>query len=168
MGSCNAGPVGSCAVVGCYPSRGPTRCMGNSCMCQHGYCEAGAALKECRAQVGTCAVLPCSPTAHGGIAATECINGYCLCHTGYHAGGADGKICERGWWPPKETAMIANNTGLRGTIMSDAQPEVLATTEAYNPYMTNGSTAEALAMIFFGMALMITWIECVNCCKTMH
>jgi len=37
-----------------------------------------------------------------------------------------------------------------------------------NPYMTNGATAEALAFIFFGMALVITIIECKNCCKQMH
>lgn len=50
----------------------------------------------------------------------------------------------------------------------DISPVVTHVGVEPNPYMSNGATAEALALIFFGMALMITWIECVNCCKTMH
>mmetsp|Transcript_1346 Transcript_1346/g.3289 ORF Transcript_1346/g.3289 Transcript_1346/m.3289 type:complete len:205 (-) Transcript_1346:173-787(-) len=96
-GACSAGPVGSCSIVGCYSWRGPSECIGNQCLCMHGYCAAGSAGARCRAQVGTCHVLPCNWN-HGGIMAVECINGYCLCHSNYHNDGSG--VCESGWWPP--------------------------------------------------------------------
>uniref|UniRef100_A0A7S1M3F0 EGF-like domain-containing protein n=1 Tax=Alexandrium catenella TaxID=2925 RepID=A0A7S1M3F0_ALECA len=116
-GACSAGPVGTCAIFPCLPTRGPTSCTGNSCMCMDGYCEAGSALKECRAQVGTCNILPCSWN-HGGALATECINGACLCHTGYHN---DGKgICVRGWWPAVE--LMAMNETERLAVLPYNEP----------------------------------------------
>merc|ERR1740129_2029339 len=87
-------------------------------MCMKGYCEAGSVLKECRAQVGTCNLLPCC-WSHGGALATECIDSFCLCHTGYHD---DGKgVCSRGWWPT--TALAAMNESERLAVRPFHEPQ---------------------------------------------
>lgn len=113
LGKCSAGPVGSCRVLGCSPTRGPAKCIGNQCMCMDGYCEEGNVHKQCNAQVGTCSVLPCS-WKHGGVLATSCESGFCLCHTGYHNDGHG--VCTRGWWP--ETMLAAMNSTERDAALA--------------------------------------------------
>uniref|UniRef100_A0A7S4QZV7 EGF-like domain-containing protein n=1 Tax=Alexandrium monilatum TaxID=311494 RepID=A0A7S4QZV7_9DINO len=125
-GRCSAGPVGTCAVLPCYWHHGPTRCVGNECMCMDGYCEMGSAIKRCRAQVGTCNVLPCN-WHHGGVAAVECINGACLCHTGYHNDGSN--VCARGWWPP--TMLAAMNGTQRLAALPYNEPNDEDLTQKY-------------------------------------
>jgi len=106
LGPCNAGPVGTCGHLPCYPDRGPTQCIGNSCMCATGYCKYGTNNLRCRAEVpGTsCTVLKVCWT--GGLISSTCVDGHCLCRTEMHI-GADGK-CHSGWWPDKEG--MANST----------------------------------------------------------
>jgi len=86
-------------------------------MCQDGYCQAGSTFQVCRAQVGTCNILPCS-WSHGGALATECINGVCLCHTGYHNNGNG--VCANGWWAPAE--LLAMNETQRLSALAYNEP----------------------------------------------
>mmetsp|Transcript_11567 Transcript_11567/g.26377 ORF Transcript_11567/g.26377 Transcript_11567/m.26377 type:complete len:204 (+) Transcript_11567:88-699(+) len=114
---CSAGPVGSCATSFCYPTRGPTQCIGNACMCATGYCEYGSANKRCRAQVpdSTCTV------SHmcwkGGLVSATCVDGHCLCRSNMHV-GPDG-TCHAGWWP-RESSLAASNATVLAT---EADPE---------------------------------------------
>uniref|UniRef100_A0A7S2MCZ0 EB domain-containing protein n=1 Tax=Alexandrium andersonii TaxID=327968 RepID=A0A7S2MCZ0_9DINO len=147
FGKCSAGPVGTCAIFSCLPTRGPTSCVGNQCMCMDGYCEAGAALKECRAQVGTCNILPCNWN-HGGVLATECINGACLCHTGYHNDGNG--VCVRGWWPATELA--AMNETQRLAVLPYNEPSDEDAPEKYAKALAEHVPLLAAALLASGFA----------------
>lgn len=136
---CSAGPVGSCAYMGCYPTRGPTTCVGSACMCQEGYCaDQSNFLNKCRAEVGSCHVLPCNPLTHGGPLATECINGNCLCHSGYHNNGAG--VCTSGWSPTMLASM--NKTDLAyATELAEADMAKMSPAKVYAVFVASYAAA---------------------------
>eukprot|EP00929_Paragymnodinium_shiwhaense_P016145 TRINITY_DN124349_c0_g1_i1.p1 TRINITY_DN124349_c0_g1~~TRINITY_DN124349_c0_g1_i1.p1 ORF type:complete len:212 (-),score=26.54 TRINITY_DN124349_c0_g1_i1:201-755(-) len=79
---CSAGPVGDCAFLGCLPTRGPTQCIGNKCMCQDGYCEYGSMMKRCRAEVPWSSCHISHACWKGGVVSSTCVDGHCLCRFG--------------------------------------------------------------------------------------
>eukprot|EP00929_Paragymnodinium_shiwhaense_P085105 TRINITY_DN45561_c0_g2_i1.p1 TRINITY_DN45561_c0_g2~~TRINITY_DN45561_c0_g2_i1.p1 ORF type:complete len:190 (-),score=28.81 TRINITY_DN45561_c0_g2_i1:172-741(-) len=83
FGHCGAGPVGDCAFLGCLPSRGPTQCVGNQCLCSEGYCEYGSKpFKRCRAEVPESSCHISGMCWKGGVMSSSCVEGHCLCRFG--------------------------------------------------------------------------------------
>jgi len=120
---CNAGPVGTCGHFGCYPTRGPTSCIGNSCMCLSGYCQYGTNFLRCRAEVPdvSCDIVPVCYSS--GVASSSCVDGHCLCRSNMHIGS--GGACVSGWWPDKPTEFAANMTAeeVEAMAAADAQED---------------------------------------------
>merc|ERR1712008_102733 len=115
---CNSGPVGTCGHFGCYPTRGPTDCIGNSCMCKSGYCKYGTNFLRCRAEVPdtSCDIVPICYSS--GVASSSCVDGHCLCRSNFHI-GSDG-ACTSGWWP---SMLSANMTSEEAEAMAAADAQ---------------------------------------------
>eukprot|EP00928_Gymnodinium_smaydae_P047995 TRINITY_DN32044_c0_g1_i1.p1 TRINITY_DN32044_c0_g1~~TRINITY_DN32044_c0_g1_i1.p1 ORF type:complete len:208 (-),score=42.90 TRINITY_DN32044_c0_g1_i1:146-769(-) len=118
-GACNAGPVGSCGYVGCYPTRGPTQCIGNSCMCHEGYCKYGdGSTARCRAEVKGATCSMSKVCWSGGLVSSTCVDGRCLCRSNMHL-GPDNQ-CHMGWDP---VVLLAANTTDLTSMMGEADME---------------------------------------------
>eukprot|EP00746_Dinoflagellata_sp_MGD_P079576 gnl/MRDRNA2_/MRDRNA2_31830_c0_seq1.p1 gnl/MRDRNA2_/MRDRNA2_31830_c0~~gnl/MRDRNA2_/MRDRNA2_31830_c0_seq1.p1 ORF type:complete len:314 (-),score=26.06 gnl/MRDRNA2_/MRDRNA2_31830_c0_seq1:49-990(-) len=81
--TCSKDTGGTCHVMGCSSSRGPTQCIDGECQCQSGYCAlGGSCIRDCEKDTGgTCHIWGCS----GDRGPTTCSSGHCLCAKGYCA-----------------------------------------------------------------------------------
>eukprot|EP00927_Polykrikos_kofoidii_P030983 TRINITY_DN26647_c0_g1_i1.p1 TRINITY_DN26647_c0_g1~~TRINITY_DN26647_c0_g1_i1.p1 ORF type:complete len:211 (-),score=35.23 TRINITY_DN26647_c0_g1_i1:85-717(-) len=150
---CSPGPVGTCAHLSCYPTRGPTQCQDASCMCMPGYCAVMGVHNRCRAAVGTCRMLPCNQLAHGGPLSTECVSGACLCHSGYHDDGNG--VCTKGWWP--ESVLMEMNATEKSALMEMSEAVATAAEDEHvDPVWAFATFAAGWAMVVglsFGVLL---------------
>jgi len=88
--SCDEDTSGTCRIMSCGASRGPTTCSQGGCKCRRGWCaqhgRCFATPEACVSDTGgTCAALGCASSR----GETECVSGKCMCKPGHCA--MDGK-----------------------------------------------------------------------------
>merc|ERR1712187_567072 len=145
LGYCKEKSMGSCMVLDCYPTTGPTLCLNGDCMCAEGYCSYHG---RCRARVpdSTCHVSKFC--WKGGLMSTSCVDGICLCRSEMHIG--DDGTCHSGWWPdgsddPKSLA------AMDPTVFAEEEAEVMR--ELYIATCALGLVAGSIGILIRGIAM---------------
>jgi len=77
-GTCINDSGGTCSLLSCASTRGPTTCINGACVCDSGYCAIDGACSCPQDTGGTCAHLSCDGTR----GPTNCVKGKCLCKVG--------------------------------------------------------------------------------------
>mmetsp|Transcript_130811 Transcript_130811/g.237941 ORF Transcript_130811/g.237941 Transcript_130811/m.237941 type:complete len:202 (-) Transcript_130811:121-726(-) len=124
----NTGSVGSCSILPCSTSRGPTTCSWGTCYCKEGYCRYPATTlhvqsRTCRQRAGDDSCHVSGFCYNAGLTTTSCSSGLCFCKFGYQY-DCDKKEC---FYAPETMALSmgwsSNMTQEQMAEMADLQKE---------------------------------------------